>query len=124
MDLKPILDAPFAVKLHLATVVPAFALGTWLIFFSRKGAPVHRALGAIYLAHDGDGDHNLVRAPAHAEEPVLRLEPRASSGAVDVLRRDLGAVGGAPPRRDRPSPRDDQPLCRRHADRGRPHAPA
>ena len=43
MDLGPILDAPFAVKLHLATVVPAFAIGTWLIFFSRKGAPVHRA---------------------------------------------------------------------------------
>ena len=49
MDLKPILDAPFAVKLHLATVVPAFLIGTWLIFASRKGAPVHRAFGAIYL---------------------------------------------------------------------------
>lgn len=49
MDLKPILDAPFAVKLHLATVVPAFAIGTWLIFASRKGAPVHRAFGVLYL---------------------------------------------------------------------------
>lgn len=49
MDLKPILDAPFAVKLHLVTVVPAFLIGTWLIFASRKGAPVHRAFGAIYL---------------------------------------------------------------------------
>jgi uncharacterized membrane protein len=49
VDLKPILDAPFAVKLHLVTVVPAFLIGTWLIFASRKGAPVHRAFGAIYL---------------------------------------------------------------------------
>jgi uncharacterized membrane protein len=49
MDLKPILDAPFAVKLHLVTVVPAFLIGTWLIFASRKGAPVHRALGVTYL---------------------------------------------------------------------------
>ena len=49
MDLTPVLDAPFAVKLHLVTVVPAFLIGTWLIFVSRKGAPVHRAFGAIYL---------------------------------------------------------------------------
>jgi uncharacterized membrane protein len=49
LDFKPILDAPFAVKLHLATVVPAFAIGTWQIFLSRKGAPLHRALGAVYL---------------------------------------------------------------------------
>src|SRR6185369_16925341 len=31
------------------TVLPAFAIGTWLIFFSTKGATWHRALGAIYL---------------------------------------------------------------------------
>jgi uncharacterized membrane protein len=50
MDWGPILEAPLAVKIHLATVVPAFVIGTWLIFLSRKGAPVHRAFGAIYLA--------------------------------------------------------------------------
>jgi uncharacterized membrane protein len=49
LDLKPILEAPLAVKIHLATVLPAFAIGTWLIFFSRKGAPLHRTLGAVYL---------------------------------------------------------------------------
>jgi uncharacterized membrane protein len=38
MSLAPLLTAPFAVQLHVATVVPAFLLGTWLIFFSRKGA--------------------------------------------------------------------------------------
>lgn len=49
MTLAPIADAPLAIKIHLATVLPAFALGTWLIFFSTKGARWHRALGAIYL---------------------------------------------------------------------------
>src|SRR5215469_1079635 len=39
-----------AIQIHLATVVPAFFLGTWLIFFSTKGSRVHRTLGALYLA--------------------------------------------------------------------------
>lgn len=47
MDL--IAAAPLAVKLHLATVLPAFALGTWLLLLSRKGSPAHRVAGAIYL---------------------------------------------------------------------------
>ena len=34
--------------LHLATVVPAFAIGTWLLV-RRKGTPSHRALGRVYL---------------------------------------------------------------------------
>lgn len=50
MTLEPLLHAPLAVKLHVATVIPAFFLGTYLIFFSRKGAPHHRALGYIYLS--------------------------------------------------------------------------
>jgi uncharacterized membrane protein len=33
----------------VATVVPAFMIGTWLIFFSTKGAPWHRALGRIFM---------------------------------------------------------------------------
>lgn len=41
---------PAAVQIHLATVVPAFFLGTWLIFFSKKGSSHHRALGAVYLS--------------------------------------------------------------------------
>lgn len=49
MTLAPLLAAPFAVKLHVFTVVPAFFLGTWLIFFSRKGARRHRAVGYVYL---------------------------------------------------------------------------
>jgi uncharacterized membrane protein len=50
MTLEPLLHAPLAVKIHVATVVPAFFLGTYQIFLSRKGAPFHRALGYIYLA--------------------------------------------------------------------------
>ena len=49
MSLSPLLNAPLAVQIHVATVVPAFFLGTWQIFFSRKGAPFHRALGYFYL---------------------------------------------------------------------------
>ena len=49
MSLAPLLAAPFAIQLHVATVVPAFLLGTWLIFFSRKGARNHRAAGYVYL---------------------------------------------------------------------------
>ncbi|MFZ2028683.1 MAG: DUF2306 domain-containing protein [Vitreimonas sp.] len=49
IDLTPIANAPLPIKIHLATVLPAFALGTYLIFFSRKGAPHHRALGYLYL---------------------------------------------------------------------------
>ncbi|HEX3808655.1 MAG TPA: DUF2306 domain-containing protein [Rhizomicrobium sp.] len=49
MTLEPLLHAPLAVQIHVATVVPAFFIGTWQIFFSRKGAPFHRALGFVYL---------------------------------------------------------------------------
>ena len=43
-------SAPLAIQVHLVTVVPAFFLGTWLIFVSRKGTWWHRRLGAVYLA--------------------------------------------------------------------------
>ena len=49
MDFEPILHAPAAMKIHLAAVVPALAIGTWQIFFSVKGAPSHRVLGFAYL---------------------------------------------------------------------------
>jgi uncharacterized membrane protein len=41
--------APLAIKIHMATVIPAFFLGSWLIFLSAKGARVHRSMGALYL---------------------------------------------------------------------------
>jgi uncharacterized membrane protein len=40
----------FWIALHLATVIPAFLIGTWQIFFSVKGARGHRVLGTVYLA--------------------------------------------------------------------------
>lgn len=49
MTLAPLLAAPLAVKIHVATVLPAFLLGTWQIFFSVKGSPLHRATGYLYL---------------------------------------------------------------------------
>lgn len=50
MSLAPLLNAPLAVQLHFFTVVPAFFLGTWLLFLSRKGSPLHRSVGKVYLA--------------------------------------------------------------------------
>jgi uncharacterized membrane protein len=50
MNIGLIAAAPLAIKIHLATVLPAFAIGSWLIFASRKGSLTHRSLGAIYLA--------------------------------------------------------------------------
>jgi uncharacterized membrane protein len=49
MTLAPLLAAPLAIQIHLATVVPAFLIGTWLLFFSTKGARAHRFWGATYL---------------------------------------------------------------------------
>lgn len=48
-DFDPIATSSLAIKVHLATVVPAFAIGTYQIFASKKGSPIHRALGAVYL---------------------------------------------------------------------------
>ena len=50
MNLGALSGQPIAVLIHLATVVPAFFLGTWLIFFSRKGTRWHRATGFVYLS--------------------------------------------------------------------------
>ncbi len=50
MSLAPLLAAPLAIQVHVATVVPAFMIGTWQIFFSRKGARHHRFWGYVYLA--------------------------------------------------------------------------
>ena len=49
MNLQAVSDASLPIKIHLATVIPAFFIGGWLIFFSTKGARLHRAFGVIYL---------------------------------------------------------------------------
>ena len=50
INLAPLLEASLPIRLHVATIVPAFLIGTWLIFASRKGSAPHRALGAAFLA--------------------------------------------------------------------------
>jgi uncharacterized membrane protein len=50
MDISPLIHAPLAVRIHLLTVLPAFAIGTWQIFFSVKGSRLHRGFGFAYLA--------------------------------------------------------------------------
>lgn len=49
MTLAPLLDAPLAIQLHVATVVPAAILGAWLLLM-KKGTPLHRRLGRVWLA--------------------------------------------------------------------------
>lgn len=49
MNLEPLLAAPVVVWIHLATILPAFAIGTWLLFASDKGSRQHRAAGKLYL---------------------------------------------------------------------------
>jgi len=50
VTLQPLLLAPFAVQAHVATVLVALCLGTWVLFFSRKGSPSHRIFGALFLS--------------------------------------------------------------------------
>ncbi len=49
MTLEPLLHAPLAVQIHVATVIPAFFLGAWQFLVSRKGQRPHRIAGYIYL---------------------------------------------------------------------------
>jgi uncharacterized membrane protein len=49
VNLALLAAAPLAIKIHLATVLPAFVIGSWQIFLSRKGSRHHRAWGGLYL---------------------------------------------------------------------------
>jgi uncharacterized membrane protein len=48
MNLSPLLDAPLAVQIHVATVLPAAVLGP-IVFLRRKGTPLHRLLGRFWV---------------------------------------------------------------------------
>ncbi|MDH0613928.1 MULTISPECIES: DUF2306 domain-containing protein [unclassified Agrobacterium] len=48
MSLQPLLDAPFAVQLHVATVIPAAIIGA-VVLFSPKGTAFHRLLGKVWV---------------------------------------------------------------------------
>lgn len=48
MTFEPLLDAPIAIQIHVAAVVPAALLGAYLLL-RPKGTPRHRLLGKIWL---------------------------------------------------------------------------
>ncbi len=48
MTFEPLLDAPTAIQIHVAAVVPAALLGAYLLV-RPKGTPQHRLLGKIWL---------------------------------------------------------------------------
>lgn len=50
MNIAPLLAAPVVVWIHLATILPAFAIGTWLLFVSEKGSRSHRTAGKLYMS--------------------------------------------------------------------------
>ena len=93
MTLEPLLHAPLAVQVHVATVVPAFLIGTFQIFASRKGSPLHRALGYVYLvlmsvtAITTLFVHQLMpHSPFWGLSPVHLLVPLTLFGVVGALR--------------------------------------
>jgi uncharacterized membrane protein len=49
MTLEPLVQAPLTVQVHVATAVAAFALGVWLLIFSRKGSRWHRGIGVCFF---------------------------------------------------------------------------
>lgn len=92
MTLEPLFHAPLAVRIHVATVVPAFVIGTWQIFFSRKGRPVHRILGYAYLALMTITSvaalfvHALMpKSPFFGMSPIHLLVPLTLFGVVGAL---------------------------------------
>ncbi len=93
MTLAPLLHAPLAVQIHVATVVPAALIGTWQIFVSRKGAPLHRAFGYVYLtlmsftALSTLWVHQLMpHGPFYGFSPIHLLIPLTLFGVVGALR--------------------------------------
>lgn len=93
MTLEPLVHASPAILLHVATVVPAAVIGTYLIFVSRKGAPWHRALGYIYLslmtitAATTLWIHSLMpKGPFFGFSPVHLLIPLVLFGVYGALR--------------------------------------
>jgi uncharacterized membrane protein len=49
MTLEPLLTAPLAVQIHVATVLPSAFIGAFLLLWRGKGTPAHRLLGRIWF---------------------------------------------------------------------------
>ncbi|HTC45529.1 MAG TPA: DUF2306 domain-containing protein [Steroidobacteraceae bacterium] len=50
MTLQPLLQSTWAIQIHVLALTLAWLVGTWQIFVSRKGSPVHRKLGRVFIA--------------------------------------------------------------------------
>lgn len=48
MTFEPLLHAPIAIRIHVAAVIPAALLGTYVLL-RPKGTPMHRLLGKTWL---------------------------------------------------------------------------
>jgi len=48
MNLAPLLDASLAIRIHVAAVIPAALIGPYM-FWARKGTPLHRLMGRLWL---------------------------------------------------------------------------
>jgi uncharacterized membrane protein len=48
VNLSPLLDAPLAIQIHVAAVVPAAVLGVYM-FQARKGTARHKLMGKVWL---------------------------------------------------------------------------
>ena len=93
MTLAPLLHASTAIQVHVATVVPAFIVGTYQIFLSRKGAPLHRVLGYVYLALMAVTSiaalfvqSLMPNGPFYGFSPIHLLVPLTLFGVVGALR--------------------------------------
>ncbi|MCO5730368.1 DUF2306 domain-containing protein [Rhizobium sp. SSA_523] len=49
MTLEPLFTAPLAVQIHVATVLPAAAIGAFLLIWRGRGTPLHRLLGRVWI---------------------------------------------------------------------------
>jgi len=72
-SLELLMDAPWLMQLHLATVLPATILGAWLLL-GKKGDTRHRALGKLYLGLMLVTALSTIGMPAYIG-PTLTLGP-------------------------------------------------
>ncbi len=49
MSVQPLLSASWAIQVHVYTLLLALVAGTGQFFMTRKGSPIHRALGRWFL---------------------------------------------------------------------------
>jgi uncharacterized membrane protein len=48
MNPVPLLDAPLAIQIHVAAVIPAALIGPYMLW-AKKGTPLHRLAGKVWL---------------------------------------------------------------------------